>query len=85
MKAKKTLRPGLTAGIDVHSFRLAQDEGVSSTHLGEEIDITVGWDYRGVARFTSGVSYVLAAAGFTDIGRLADDALFLYVMTDVNF
>jgi hypothetical protein len=38
-----------------------------------------------VARFTGGASYVLAADGFADIGRLADDALFLYLMTDVRF
>ncbi|MDP6017363.1 MAG: alginate export family protein [Candidatus Latescibacteria bacterium] len=85
LKAKKTLRPGLTAALDVHSFSLADDTGVSTAHLGEEVDLTVGWDYRGVARFTGGASYVLAADGFADIGRLADDALFLYLMTDVRF
>ena len=42
-------------------------------------------DYRGVAKFTGGASYVLAAAGFADIGRLADDAVFVHVMTDVKF
>ena len=44
LKLKRTLRPGLSLGLDVHTFRLAQDTG-----------------------------------------RLADDALFLYVMTDVRF
>ena len=85
LKAKKTLRPGLVLGVDVHSFRLAQDQGLSSGHLGEELDLTLSSDYRGVAKFTGGASYVLAADGFADIGRLTDNALFLYVMTDVKF
>lgn len=85
LKAKKSLTSGLTLGLDLHSFHLAQDAGVSSTHLGEEVDLTLGWNYRGVARFTGGASYVLAANGFADIGRLADDAVFLFVMTDVTF
>ena len=86
LKVKTTLAgPGLTLALDAHTFLLAQDTGVSTAHLGEEIDLTVGWDYRGVAKFTGGVSYVLAADGFADIGRLDDDAVFLYVMTDVRF
>ena len=85
LKTKTTLRPGLTAAFDAHTFLLAQDTGVSTAHLGEEIDVTIGCDYRGAARFTAGLSYVLAADGFADIGRVAGDALFVYVMTDVRF
>ncbi len=85
LKANKVLRPGLTLGLDLHSFSVAQDQGLSSAHLGEELDLTIGADYRSVAHFTGGVSYVLAADGFADIGRLADNALFMYVMTDVRF
>ncbi len=85
LKVKRVLRPGMTLGLDVHTFRLAQDTGLTTNHLGEELDVTVGCDYRGVAKFTGGASYVLAADGFAEIGRLAGDALFLYVMTDVRF
>ena len=85
VKAKTTLRPGLSLGVDVHTFSLAQDTGVTTAHLGEEVDVTLGYDYRGAAKFTCGMSYVVAADGFADIGRLNDNALFMYVMTDVRF
>jgi len=36
-------------------------------------------------RFIGGFSWVFVADGFAEIGRLTDDASWLYLMTDVMF
>ncbi len=85
MKVKTTPLPRWTTAVDLHSFRLAQKSGLGETRLGEEVDLTIGADYRGVARFTGGLSYVQFGESLNEIDPLSDDALFVYAMTDVRF
>jgi hypothetical protein len=61
------------------------DEGMSEARLGEELDLTASYRYSDNATWVAGLSYVNAGDGFSEIGRLDDNLLWVYVMTDVRF
>lgn len=85
VKAVYAPNDNITVGLDVHSFHLAKSKGLSTGHLGEELDLTLTYLYSGNVSFIGGFSWVFVADGFAEIGRLTDDASWLYLMTDVMF
>ena len=85
IKATYAPNPKITVGLDVHSFHLANSNGLSTGHLGEEFDLTLAYSYSGNVRFIGGLSRMFVADGFAEIGRLTDDANWVYLMTDVRF
>jgi len=72
-------------GVDLHSFRLAEDGTVSTTRLAEELDLTATYRYSTGATATAGFSWVAQADGISEIGRLTDDLFWGYLMLDVRF
>ena len=75
----------VTVGFEVHSFHLAQSGGLATSHLAEEVDLSVTYGYTSNLRFTGGFTRVFVADGFGEIGRLTEDATWAYLMADVTF
>lgn len=84
---KGTLSPakGWKLSADLHSFAVMADAGMSEARLGEELDLTASYRYSANATWVAGLSYVNAGDGLAEIGRLDDNLLWAYVMTDVRF
>lgn len=85
IKLSHACRPGWKVALDLHSFAVAAGDGLDSARLGEEVDLAVKYSYAPSAAWTGGLSYVRAADGFEEIGRLTDNVLFAYVLADVRF
>jgi hypothetical protein len=77
--------PRVSLGLDIHSFHVAKSQGLSTGHLGEEADATVTYQHSGNMRVTAGLSQVIQADGFADIGRLNENMTWVYLMMDVGF
>jgi hypothetical protein len=77
--------PRVNLGLDIHSFHVAKSQGLSTGHLGEEADVTVTYQHSGNMRVTAGLSQIVQADGFADIGRLAENMTWVYLMMDVGF
>ncbi len=71
--------------MEAHSFHAAQSEGLSTGHFGEEFDVTAAYRYTSNLGFSAGVSYVMAADGFADIGRLTENVFWTHIMMDASF
>ena len=78
-------RKSVSLGIDLHSFRLHKKRAVSSSRLGEEVDVTLSFQYSKQATIVIGGSYVVQQDAFGAIGRLSEDLKWGYVMTNVAF
>lgn len=84
-KGSATPHADFTVGVDVHSFLLAKRGTQTSRHLGEEVDLTLTYGYaRGVA-LTGGFAYVIADDAWADIGRLAENMAWGYMMMSAAF
>jgi len=75
----------VTFQAEVHSFHAAQNAGLSTGHFGEEIDLTASFDYSPNLALSGGFAYVFAADGWSNIGRLTENALWSFVMVDASF
>ncbi len=86
LKGVYVLGEGRTLHADLHSFRLAASDGLTSGHIGEELDLTYGWAYAPGVTLTGGLSYFLAGSDVPPgISSPANDQVFGYVMADVQF
>lgn len=75
----------LRVALDAHSFYLAQSDGLSTGHLGEELDLTATYRLGPYLRLVGGFSYLIVGDAFAEIGRLTEDATWVYTMLDVTF
>lgn len=75
----------LSTALAVHSFRAAAGSGLTDSHFGEEIDVTVTHPYSSNLTASLGFSYVFQADGLAEIGRLDEDMTWLYVMLNATF
>jgi len=71
--------------LDIHTFRLAKQGTISSSHLGEEVDLTGTLQYSREVAFVAGLSFVAQDDAFAEIGRLAENMWWGYVMMNVTF
>jgi hypothetical protein len=78
-------RGDVTLRTELHSFRAAQSEGLSSSRFGEEIDFTAGYRYSGNLNLSGGLAYVFAGDAWGEIGRLTTNAVWTFLMVDVTF
>lgn len=76
---------GWSAEADFHAFRLADAGAGIRSRLGEELDLTVIHRYAEGVTFQAGFSQVWGGPGLRDLGRLADDLHFAYVMLSAAF
>ncbi len=85
VKLAVTPRDGVRIGADLHSFRVAASGGGVDPRLGEELDLTLAWDYAPGVTLQGGVSYVLQGDGLADLERLGEDMVFSYLMLSAVF
>lgn len=70
--------------VEFHSFRLAQDQGLSTPRLGEEVDVTLSYRLGRNLRLWGGYSGVFVQDGLGEIGRLTQNVNWFYVMADAS-
>ena len=85
IKASLPLAKNMTASVHGHVFFAAKKGVLSSGHLADELDVTLSYRYSPNVSFVGGYSYVLAQDGIKDLGRLAKNMQFAYLMTNVSF
>ncbi len=85
IKLSLTPSDAVTAGLDLHAFRMAEVGDLDSSRLGEEIDLAIGYRYTSSLSVTGGASYVFQQEGWARIDRLHRDLLFGFLMLDVQF
>lgn len=75
----------VTTGLDVHSFRAAEQGSLTGTHFGEEFDLTIGHRYSQNLAATVGVSLVLQDDPLAEVGRLDEDLTWFFIMLNATF
>ena len=86
LKAAWPLSDQVSLGVHGHSFRTAQQGHLASSHLGEEIDLTLTYTYRPGVAAVAGLSRVLADDSMARvIDEWRGDMTFAYVMTNATF
>jgi len=85
LKGSYAARDDLTLAADLHSFHLAKQGLLTTKHLGEELDLTASYRYSPNLSFTGGLSFVFAADGFDEIGRLSENMTWAYLMLNATF
>jgi len=74
-----------SVGVDVHAFRLAATGGGYPGRLGEEVDLTVTHAYAPGVEVQAGFSHVWDGPALREVGRLAENMYFGYLMLSVAF
>ncbi len=87
LAVKLALRPhdDWRLAADVHSFHLAETRNLASGHLGEELDFTATWTHSSNFAVQGGLSIIFQDDAWAEIGRLAEDMLWAYLMLDARF
>lgn len=85
IKAALDASDDIRLSLDLHSFRLAEQGSISSTHLGEEIDLTGRYRFTQQVTFVGGASFVAQDEAWAEIGRLSEDMWWGYLMMNVVF
>ena len=82
----------VSLGIHGHSFLTAQQGGLESSHLGEEVDLTLTYKYRPGFTVVAGVSQVMADDSMKSVTRYKNsiddwdgNMTFAYLMTNTTF
>ena len=86
VKTEYDLGEGRSLGADLHVFAVAAGDGLETSRIGEELDLTYRWSYAPGVAFTGGFSYFRAAEAWsTALGNPDDNQVWGYVMLDVVF
>jgi hypothetical protein len=72
-------------GADLHHFRTAQEGSLTTSSLGNEIDLTLTHRVTRELSLTAGYSFFQAQDGIQELGRLTEDAHWLYLMLNAVF
>lgn len=79
------MSPTVRLSADLHHFRVAEDRGLSTARLGEELDLTARWRYTEALTFSGGFSFVAQGDGLAELGRLDENMIWAYLMLDASF
>ncbi len=92
LKATLPLSDQVSLGVHGHSFRTAQKGALASSHLGEEVDLTLTYKYRPGFTVVAGLSQVIADDSMSRVTRFKNsieewngDMTFAYFMTNTTF
>ena len=85
VKFNWTPADGVRFGADFHSFSAAQQGSLSTAHFANELDLTLSHRYSENLGVTAGLSFVMQDDALAEIGRLAEDMQWFYVMFDAVF
>jgi hypothetical protein len=72
-------------GVDLHHFRTVQEGSLSTRSLGNEVDLTLTHRITRELGLTTGYSFFQARNGMEELGRLTEDAHWLYLMLNAVF
>jgi hypothetical protein len=79
------LSPRTGLKVDLHHFRSAEEGGLSSRSLANELDLTLTHRLSTALTVMSGYSYVQADDGIKELGRLSENAQWVYLMLNAAF
>ena len=85
VKLALTLFPWTDLNLDLHRFQTAQEGSLSTRALANELDLTLIHRLSQDLTLVSGYSYVQAKDGMKELGRLSEDAHWLYLMLNAVF
>ncbi len=80
-----TLSPTTSLRADLHNFRSAQEGDLSTQSLANELDLTLNHRISGGLTMVTGYSYVQAKDGIKELGRLSENAQWLFLMLNAVF
>jgi hypothetical protein len=75
----------LSLGVDLHTFRTAATGELTTTHLGEELDIWAEYRFRNAMDLEAGYSLTIAGSAMEELGLLEGTGHTLYLMTSLAF
>jgi hypothetical protein len=75
----------LAVNLDIHSFRTAEEGGLSSMRLGEEVDIWARLRTREYLTLQAGYALTWAGSGMEELEILSGTGHFGYFMTSLKF
>ena len=75
----------VTLRTELHRFQAAKGAGLSTSHFGDEIDLTGAYRFSPNLNFSGGFAYVFAADGWAEINRLTENAVWTFLMIDATF
>ena len=84
LKGGFTARDDLWFGLDLHQFVVARQGTLSTTNLGQEIDLTVRHEYTPQFSVQAGFAYVFRGDAMGELGLLHEDMKWLYVMLNAR-
>lgn len=86
LKGSYDLREDVALNADAHGFFLTAAEGVSSSHVGEEVDLGARWGYAPGLTLSGGLSYFLVGDAWSGVLRNDDrNQVWGYIMLDAAF
>ena len=72
-------------GVDLHAFRVAKQGGLTTSELGQEVDVTGWYRFSSNVMFQGGVSFIAQGEGMAELGRLSEDLWWSYLQMAVTF
>jgi hypothetical protein len=84
LKGSFTATEDVSFGVDLHQFLVARQGTLTTTNLGQEIDLTVRHRYSPQLSVQAGFSYVGRQDAMTELGLLDEDMKWLYVMLNAK-
>jgi len=75
----------VNGGADFHRFQAAELGTLSGKHFADELDLWLRHSYSANLAVEAGFSYVVQNDPLAEVGRLADDQTWLYLMFDAVF
>lgn len=85
LKGRLQVTDDWAANLDVHQFRVAEDDGLEASDLGTEIDLTLTRSLFHGLRISGGAAYVVAGDALGPVRGISEDVTFAYLMLDVAF
>jgi hypothetical protein len=71
--------------VDLHNFQTAQEGSLSTQSLGNEIDVTLNHTLSPGLALVTGYSFFQAKDGMMELGRLDENAHWMYLMLNAFF
>ena len=85
LKTAVPLSTRTSLAVHGHSFFTAQKGQLTSSHLGEEVDLTLTYRYRPNVAIVAGLSQVVAADAMAEVKGLTGNMTFAYLSTNATF
>lgn len=85
VKSAWTPADGWRITADLHRFRVAADEGLTGSVLGDEIDVVLTHTYTAGLTFSGGLAWVWAGEALAPVRGIDEDVRFAYIMIDLVF